>query len=118
MMHLGGDFDEKYQAHCDQEYWTKGQSCFGCDFWDSDCGNTGHCRAAQIVSGDQVLLSMGVEWASIEVAPNHPVTKGEYWCGKFRDNFDWASLPTHYLRSIGAMDGNALNQPPTHARAQ
>lgn len=98
------DFDKWYQEQCDRDYWAYGQRCSGCDFWQSDMGNLGFCSAAGIVSGDQVMASMGIHFCSYTPPPGLPLTKAEFWCGKFKDEFDWMSLGEDYLRRIGALD--------------
>ena len=34
-------------------------------------------------------------------AGGHMLTKRDHYCGAFKDNFDWGSLPPQYLRQIG-----------------
>lgn len=105
-------FDAWYQEHCDRFYWTRGQCCAGCDHWMSDGGMSGECSAAQIVSGIDVLRSMGIEAASFVPPPGHPYTKADFHCGKFKDDFDWSSLDHDYLEKIGATLLGKLKQPP------
>jgi len=96
------EWAEKYQEHCDRLYWTNGPCCAGCDHWRSDTGNLGRCTAAGIVSGDQVMASMGIEFCSYTPRPGFPMTKADFHCGMFEDDFDWSSLPIEYLARIGA----------------
>ena len=95
------DFARWYQEKCDRDYWTRGPCCAGCDHWKSDMGNIGHCTAAGIVSGDQVMRSMGISFCSYTPPPGFPLTQGDFHCGLFKDEFDWSSLPAEYLRKIG-----------------
>jgi len=111
------DFDAWYQEKCDKDYWTFGKCCAGCDHWSSDMGNLGHCISAGIVSGDQVMRSMGIKFCSYTPAPGFPLTQGSFYCGMFCDNFDWAELKPDYLRRIGAMIGDVLKTRPQDARA-
>lgn len=96
------EFDKWYQEKCDKDYWKNGPCCAGCDHWQSDMGNLGSCTAAGIVSGDQVMRSMGISSCSYTPPPGFPLTPGEFHCGLFEDEFDWSSLPPEYLEKIGA----------------
>lgn len=96
------EFESWYQEQCDREYWKIGPCCAGCDHWNSHMGWVGECRASGIVSGEQVLKSLGVEVCTYTPAPGYPFTKAEHRCGLFRDDFDWQSLPKQYLDRIGA----------------
>jgi len=95
------EFDAWYQEQCDREYWTRGQCCAGCDHWQSSAGNTGQCAAAGIVSGADVLASMGVTFSSYMPPPGFPYTASDHHCGLFKDDFDWRSLDDDYLHRIG-----------------
>lgn len=109
------EFDRRYQEHCDTLYWSKGQCCAGCDFWNSDMGNSGECHHAGLVSGDQVLASMGAQFHTLHnPRPGYPLTKADQWCANFKDDFDWASLPSDYLERIGAKFGGVVQAKPSH----
>ena len=110
------EFAQWYQEKCDRDYWTGGQCCAGCDFWNSEKGYSGECRAAGIVSGREVLASVGIVSWSGPLKPGHPMTHGDHWCGQFRDEFDWSTLDRDYLSRVGAMDNGSLKQKPRHAR--
>lgn len=112
------EFDERYQQHCDTEYWRFGQCCAGCDYWQSDSSNVGCCAAAGIVSGEQVLASMGVTWSTYTPPPGLPCTTADFWCGKFKDDFDWSTLSFDYLKAIGAVAHGQLKQKPRMPREQ
>lgn len=101
-------FDRQYQEWCDTEYWRRGPCCAGCDHWRSDGGKSGECTAAGIVSGADVLRSMGISFSSYMPAPGHPYTQHHHHCGKFRDAFDWSTLDELYLTRIGAMKNGTL----------
>jgi hypothetical protein len=58
------EFAEWYQEQCDRLYWQNGPCCAGCDHWRSDMGNLGHCTAAGIVSGEQVMASLDIGWST------------------------------------------------------
>lgn len=106
-------FDRWYQERCDRDYWKYGPRCSGCDHWQSDMGNSGHCTAAGIVSGEQVLRSAGIVSCSYMPPPGFPLTKADFHCGLFRDDFDWSSLDHEYLERIGAMKNGSLRPKPT-----
>lgn len=105
-----------YQQKCDTDYWREGQRCSGCDHWQSEGGSAGRCTAAAVVSGEQVLKSLGFSWATWAPAPGHPFTDSSFWCGKFKDDFDWSGLDDIYLHKIGAMkNGELLDKPAAPA---
>lgn len=101
-----------YQEQCDRDYWRYGPRCSGCDHWQSAMGNSGHCTAAGIVSGEQVLKSAGIVSCSYTPAPGFPITNADFYCGLFRDDFDWSSLDLDYLERIGALKDESLRQKP------
>jgi hypothetical protein len=106
------EFDLWYQEECDRLYWQNGQCCAGCDHWRSEAANVGECAAAGIVSGEDVLRSMGVTWASYTPAPGFPLTRARDHCGKFKDDFDWSTLDWPYLKKIGAVAYGVLKPKP------
>ena len=106
------EFAARYQEHCDRTYWTRGQCCAGCDHWQSDMGDTGRCAGAGIVSGADVVRSLGWLQSSYIPDPGFPFTRADHHCGQFRDDFDWSTLDRAYLERIGAMDGGALRRKP------
>lgn len=112
------EFDRRYQEACDAEYWGHGQCCAGCDHWRSDMGLSGQCAAAGIVSGEDVMRSIGAFWSSYTPPPGLPYTRHDFHCGKFSDTFDWSTLDTDYLTRIGAMREGSLRSKPTHPRDQ
>jgi len=96
------EFAVWYQEKCDIMYWQNGPCCAGCDHWQSDSGLTGRCTSAPIMSGRDVLLSMGIYSSSYTPPPDHPSTEATHRCGMFKDDFDWATLDADYLKRIGA----------------
>ena len=112
------DFDRWYQEKCDQDYWAYGRCCAGCDHWQSDMGNLGHCAAAGIVSGDQVMASIGIQFCSYTPPPGLPLTPGDFYCGKFTDAFDWSLLGVEYLCRIGAIKDGTMKPKPKYARTK
>lgn len=107
------EFDRYYQEHCDRIYWTHGQCCAGCDHWQTEGGGTGLCGAAGIVSGEEVLRSMGMSFCSYIPPPGLPASKIDFHCGKFKDDFDWSTLDHEYLRTIGAFSNGELKPKPS-----
>ncbi|MTH33075.1 hypothetical protein GL279_00485 [Paracoccus limosus] len=108
------EFDRRYQEACDTEYWRYGQCCAGCDHWRSDMGWSGQCAAAGIVSGKDVMQSIGAIWSSYTPPPGLPYTRQDFHCGKFIDTFDWSTLDPDYLTRIGAVRDGSLRPKPTH----
>lgn len=106
------EFEDLYQERCDTLYWSKGRCCAGCDHWMSDKGFTGECEAAGIVSGADVMRSLGFTFCSYVPSPGFPITKADHRCGKFKDDFDWSTLDGEYLRRIGAMKNGVLRPKP------
>ena len=96
------EWSEKYQAICDKFYWENGPCCAGCDHWESDAGMIGICTSAPIVSGEQVLKSIGITSCTYTPRPGHPYTEASFKCGSFKDEFEWSTLPAEYLNEIGA----------------
>ncbi|MGN7867732.1 hypothetical protein [Paracoccus sp. 22332] len=110
------EWERQYQQTCDRIYWTRGQCCAGCDHWASENSQSGTCAAAGIVSGEDVLRSIGVSFSSYTPPPGLPYTRAEFSCGKFRDDFDWSTLDRDYLESIGALrNGELRAKPQTYA---
>lgn len=112
------DFEAWYQSRCDSHYWRYGKCCAGCDHWISIRGNNGECSAAGIVSGEQVLKSMGISFSSYIPAPGFPFTDMSHVCGLFCDNFDWSTLPMEYLTHIGAAKDGVIREKPSRMIAR
>lgn len=105
-------FDLWYQEQCDRLYWQSGPCCAGCDHWRSDMGNLGECVASGIVSGDQVMASLGILSCSYTLPPGFPLTRAEFRCGLFKDDFDWSTLDRDYLSRICAIRNGRLKSKP------
>ena len=106
------EWEEQYQETCDRLYWSRGQCCAGCDHWESGGALLGRCSAAGIMSGADVLRSMGVTFSSYMPEPGFPYTRAEHACGLFRDDFDWSTLDVDYLRRIGVIRGGVMREKP------
>lgn len=105
-------FQQQYQEACDSLYWKNGQCCAGCDYWESHKGLAGQCRANGMVSGDQVMKSIGARFSTYDPGPDFPFCHAGYWCGNFKDDFDWSELDPAYLRKVGAMNGSQIREKP------
>ncbi|WP_454751629.1 hypothetical protein [Cupriavidus necator] len=44
---------------------------------------------------------LNIKVSSIVPEAGHVMTRREHHCGDFKDEFDWSSLPSAYLRKIG-----------------
>ena len=108
------EWERRHQERCDRLYWTRGQCCAGCDHYTTNGGRSGWCSGNGIVSGADVIKSMGMTFCSYIPGPGFPSTKELSWCGKFRDSFDWSTLDEPYLRRIGAMHYDKLKPKPQH----
>lgn len=106
------EWAERYQETCDSIYWKFGPCCAGCDHWSSYAGLSGQCMASPILSGADVMRSLGVTWCSYTPEPGHPYTEAKHRCGLFSDTFDWSTLEADYLRRIGAMVGSTVRPRP------
>ena len=55
---------------------------------------------------------LGNHGSSLPLSAGHVLTPREHHCGDFKDNFDWGTLPPHYLCRIGGAprkgDSNGL----------
>lgn len=102
----------QYQAKCDALYWKIGKCCAGCDHWGSDGAMIGQCSAAGIMSGEQVMRSLGISFSSYPFNPGFPYTESTHVCGLFRDDFDWSLLTDDYLHQIGAMRQGHMRPKP------
>lgn len=106
------EWEAKYQERCDGIYWRFGRCCAGCDHWASDAGLTGECSAAGIMSGADVMRSLGFSYWSHQPEPGFPYTKAKHVCGLFSDAFDWSTLDAGYLARIGALRNGELRVKP------
>lgn len=107
------EWHKTYQKMCDKAYWQHGKCCAGCDHWQSDGGFIGFCSAAGIVSGADVMRSMGISASSYRFKPGFPSCRASDHCGKFVDTFDWSSLAPDYLREIGATFNDRMQLKPS-----
>jgi hypothetical protein len=92
--------DEMQELH-DTFYWANGPCCAGCDFWRSINSLVGECTNSKIISGVERASMLGFEWTTGNFGSGHALTKRDYVCGKFKDGFDWSTLPVPYRIRIG-----------------
>lgn len=92
--------DER-QELLDRFYHANGPCCAGCDWWRHFSSLTGECTRHAPRPEPEVHSCMIFEGSSIS-SGGHPMTRREYYCGDFKDEFDWSSLPLPYRRSVGA----------------
>ncbi len=90
------------REHLDTYYFAKGPCCAGCDWWHALNSSVGECRKTAPMSGQERLAMVGMDNCTLQVGAGHALTAAGHHCGEFKDEFDWSSLPPHYLRKIGA----------------
>lgn len=91
------------QESCDAFYWRHRPCCAGCDHWRSINSLAGECTKSAPVSGRERGDMLGIEGCSQRIPAGHIVTRRDYRCGDFQDEFDWSSLPLEYRARIGAV---------------
>lgn len=96
--------EEQVQLIADRFYTQHGPCCAGCDWWASFNSAVGECRRSAPVPGEQRTAMMRLKFISAPIEAGHVITPREHHCGDFKDDFDWSSLPAHYLRQIGRLD--------------
>ena len=80
------------QEWIDRFYFQHGPCCAGCDWWRSFNSATGECTKSAPVSAEERWAMLGMSNASLNTGAGHVVTRREYLCGEFKDEFDWSSL--------------------------
>jgi hypothetical protein len=93
------------QELIDAYYHAHGPCCAGCDWWRSLNAFAGLCTRTAPIAGRDRGAMLGIESSSLKVGAGHAFTKRDHVCGEFRDNFDWTTLPPHYLRRVGFIPG-------------
>jgi hypothetical protein len=95
----------KSQEAADRFYVKQGPCCAGCDWWHHSTAVIGECRKSAPVAAAERHGMVVMDWTSWRLAgepkAGHILTNREHHCGDFKDEFDWSSLPPHYLRKIG-----------------
>lgn len=90
------------QESIDRFYFQHGPCCAGCDWWRSLNSIVGECTQSAPVSVAERWAMLGMCSVSLSAGAGHIVTPREHLCGKFKDDFDWSSLPLPYRLRIGA----------------
>jgi hypothetical protein len=95
--------ESKLSTIIDRFYVEHGACCAGCDWWAPANSLAGECRRGPPVSAEQRFQMLGITGHSMRrhVGAGHVMTRREHHCGEFKDEFDWNTLPPHYLRRIG-----------------
>jgi hypothetical protein len=94
----------KQQEAADRFYFQYGPCCAGCDWWHRSSSLIGECRKSAPVSAEERYSIVSMDWTTFRLTTpeaGHILTNREHHCGDFKDDFDWPSLPPHYLRRIG-----------------
>lgn len=89
------------QELADRWYVKHGPCCAGCDWWHQHNSIVGECRRSAPVPAEQRVGMLGVHGTTYPLTAGHVMTPREHHCGDFKDDFDWSTLPAHYLRRIG-----------------
>lgn len=101
----------KTQEAADRFYAAHGPCCAGCDWWHHHSSVIGECRKSAPVSAQERYGIVEMPWTTFRIwratDAGHILTNREHHCGDFKDEFDWSSLPPHYLRKIGWDGRNA-----------
>jgi hypothetical protein len=92
---------ESRQERLDAFYFSNGPCCAGCDWWRSVNSLVGECRRSAPMAGAERFAMLGIAGASLKVGAGHALTRRDYVCGEFKDEFDWSSLPLPYRKRIG-----------------
>lgn len=87
--------------NADRYYMAHGACCAGCDWWSQLNSVAGECRRTAPVPGEQRTAMLGMRNVSLPLVAGHVMTLREHHCGDFKDEFDWRTLSTAYLRRIG-----------------
>lgn len=106
----------KTQEASDRFYAQHGPCCAGCDWWHNSSALIGECRKSAPVAAEQrygMVKMDRISWQLREQDAGHILTNRDHLCGDFKDEYDWSSLPPHYLRRIGKVNARLGNLPPT-----
>lgn len=88
-------------ALLDKFYFKTGPCCAGCDYWRYHNALYGECVRSPKVSAADSMASLGISSISGNLGAGHVITRRDEWCGEFKDEFDWQSLPLIYRKRIG-----------------
>jgi hypothetical protein len=99
------------QEWVDRFYMANEACCAGCDYWERHNSLVGDCKRSAPVSGIERVSMLGINGSSLPPESGHILTRREHHCGEFKDTFDWATLPPHYLRRIGYQNRKSQEEP-------
>lgn len=85
----------------DRFYVEHGACCAGCDWWQYANSVAGQCTRHAPVAAAERFSMTGMTAISAPIGAGHQVTLRDHYCGDFKDDFDWSSLPMPYLSRIG-----------------
>ena len=89
------------QILIDKFYFKNGKCCAGCDRWRHDGSLVGECTNSKIIPARERASLLNFNSPNICVKAGHALTRRDYVCGQFKDDFNWESLPILYLKRIG-----------------
>ncbi len=89
------------QEILDSFYFQHGPCCAGCDWWRHVNGIVGECQKSPPVSGSERWAMTDLRSCSLHAEAGHVMTPRHHFCGSFKDDFDWSSLPLSYRRRVG-----------------
>lgn len=108
---VSSDAQSETQQAIDAFYHAHGTCCAGCDWWRALNSIAGLCTRSAPVGAKQRVAMLGIEGCSLNAGAGHVLTLRDHVCGEFRDDFDWSSLPPHYLRRIGCSSPQNKSDP-------
>lgn len=94
---MANDNDQEF---LDQFYHATGPCCAGCDWWRHFNALVGEC--VRHAPRPEIAVPFHLNFQSMISEQGHPVTRREYHCGDFKDEFDWSTLPLPYRKRVGA----------------
>lgn len=89
------------QEFIDAFYFKHGPCCAGCDWWCSVNSIAGECRKSKPVPAADRYAMLGMQGCSAPMPAGHVLTPRDHYCGDFKDDFDWSSLPLPYRLRVG-----------------
>lgn len=90
------------QEALDTFYFQRGPCCAGCDWWHSVSSHIGDCTRSAPVSGHKRIAMLDMDNLSFNPPSGHIMTRKDYHCGDFKDEFNWSTLPLPYRKRVGA----------------
>jgi len=91
---------DKASEIIDRFYVDHGPCCAGCDWWRYANSVAGECTRYAPMPAEQRYSMLGMQSISAPIGAGHPLTPRDHFCGDFKDDFDWSTLPLPYLHKI------------------